>query len=77
GIAHLSPDAGPPFRMPRFAATEVLARELGLVFNRPAAADARERARGEALRLSDLAYMADRARAIGPAQLAALAPFRD
>jgi len=77
GIARIAVDGGAPMRLPRFAAGEVLARELGLVYNQPTARDGRERARGETLRLADLAFMADRARGIGAWQLERLARYRD
>ncbi len=63
--------------MPRGAAAEILVRELGFVYNQPSSRDARERARGEAMRLADLVFMLDTARAVGPWQRAKLARYRD
>ena len=77
GIARIAMDGGARLRLPRFAASEILARELGLVYNQPSSQDGRERSRGQALRLADLADMTDRARGIGPWQMARLARYRD
>ncbi|HTI35440.1 MAG TPA: NlpC/P60 family protein [Miltoncostaea sp.] len=77
GIARIAVDGGGVIRMPRFAGSEVLARELGLVYNQPSSQDGRERAKGQPLRLADLAYMADRARGVTPWQRAGLARYRD
>ena len=77
GIARIAVDGGGVLRMPRFAGSEVLARELGLVYNQPASQDGRERAKGQPLRLADLAYMADRARGVSSWQRAGLARYRD
>ena len=77
GIARIAIDGGARLRLPRFAASEILARELGLVYNQPSSQDGRERSRAQALRLADLAFMADRARSIGSWQTARLARYRD
>ena len=77
GIQRLSVTDGPRLRMPANAGSEVLVRELGLVYNQPASRDGRERSRRETMRLADLVYMLDRARAIGPWQKARLARYRD
>ncbi len=77
GIQHMTVDGGPALRMPANAGSEVLARELGLVYNQPSSRDGRERARREAMRLADLAYMIDRARGVGSWQKARLARYRD
>ena len=77
GIARIAVDGGGVLRLPRFAGSEVLARELGLVYNQPSAQDGRERAKGQPLRLADLAYMADRARGVSSWQKAGLARYRD
>ena len=77
GIARIAVDGGGVLRMPRFAGSEVLVRELGLVHNQPSSLDGRERAKGQPLRLADLADMADRARGISPWQTAGLARYGD
>jgi cell wall-associated NlpC family hydrolase len=77
GIARISVDGGGRLRLPRSAAAEVLARELGFVYNQPASRDARERSRGETMRLADLVFMLDRARAVGTWQRAKLARYRE
>jgi cell wall-associated NlpC family hydrolase len=77
GIAGMAVDGGPRLRLPRNAPSEVLVRELGLVYNQPSSRDARERSRGETMRLADLVYMLDGARRIGAWQTARLARFRD
>ena len=77
GIARISVEGGDRLRLPRSAAAEILARELGLVYNQPSSRDDRERARGETMRLADLVFMLDRARAVGPWQRAKLTRYRD
>ncbi len=77
GIQRMTVDGGPKLRMPAKAGSEVLARELGLVYNQPSSRDGRERARRETMRLADLVYMIDRARDVGPWQRARLERYRD
>lgn len=77
GIAHIAIDGGGALRLPRNAPSEILARELGFVYNQPSTRDARERSRGETMRLADLVHMLDRARRVGSWQRASLARFRD
>lgn len=77
GIARLRTADGTRLRLPRYAASEILARELGLVYNRLSPQDGRERSRKEAVRLADIAYALDRARSVGPWQKARLARYRD
>jgi cell wall-associated NlpC family hydrolase len=77
GIAHIAVDGGATLRLPRAAAAELLARELGFVYNQPSSRDSRERARAETMRLADLVAMLDRARTVGPWQRVRLARYRD
>ncbi|WP_217921275.1 C40 family peptidase [Miltoncostaea oceani] len=76
GLARITIASGQRLRMPRNAPSELLAREAGLVYNRPATQDARERSRGEAVRLADVVYALDRARMVGSWQRARLARYR-
>ncbi len=76
GLKAIAIDGGQRLRMPRSAPAEILAREAGLVYNRPSSQDARERGRGETARLADVVYALDRARMIGSWQRARLARFR-
>ena len=77
GIARIAIDGGARVRLPRFAPSEILARELGLVYNQPSSRDARERSRRQTMRLADLVHMLDRARRVGSWQRATLARYRD
>jgi cell wall-associated NlpC family hydrolase len=76
GLARIAVEGGQRLRMPRLGPSEILAREAGLVYNRPAAQDGRERSRREAVRLADVVYALDRARALGSWQKARLARYR-
>jgi cell wall-associated NlpC family hydrolase len=77
GASHVHVDGGPDLRLPANAGSEILVRELGLVYNQLSAQDGRERSRTQTIRLADLVYMVDRARGIGSWQKAALYKFRD
>ncbi len=77
GIARIAADGGGTLRLPRGAGAEILARELGLVYNQPSSRDARERSRNETIRLADLVYMTERARAVGSWQRKKLERYRD
>ncbi|MBJ7457537.1 MAG: C40 family peptidase, partial [Thermoleophilia bacterium] len=77
GISRISVEGGGALRLPRSAAAEILSRELGFVYNQPSSRDARERSRAETMRLADLVFMLDRARAVGSWQRARLARYRD
>jgi cell wall-associated NlpC family hydrolase len=77
GASRIHVAGGPDLRMPANAGSEILVRELGLVYNQLSAQDGRERSRNETMRLADLVYMTDRARGIGSWQKAALYKFRD
>jgi hypothetical protein len=77
GIAHIAVDGGGALRLPRNAPSEILARELGFVYNQPSSRDARERSRGETMRLADLVFMLDAARGVGAWQRTRLARYRD
>lgn len=77
GISRISVEGGGALRLPRSAAAEILSRELALVYNQPSSRDARERSRAETMRLADLVFMLDRARAVGSWQRARLARYRD
>ena len=77
GIARIAIDGGGRLRLPRYAASEILARELGFVYNQPSSRDARERSRRQTMRLADLVYMVDRARRVGSWQRATLARYRE
>ncbi len=76
GIARIAVDGGAPMRLPRSAGAEILVRELGLVYNQPSSRDARERTRGETMRLADLVVMLERARSVGEWQRARLPRYR-
>ena len=71
----LATDDGQRLPLPPNFGSEVLVRELGLVHNRRR--DDLERAMREPVRLSDLASMVDRARALTPEDRARVALFRD
>lgn len=75
-LTRLTVEGGQRLRMPRLGASEILAREAGLVYNRPASQDHRERSRREPARLADVAYALDRARMLGSWQRARLARYR-
>ena len=77
GIARLRTEDGARIRLPRYAASEILARELGLIYNRLSPQDGRERSRRETVRLADIAYALERARSVGSWQKARLARYRD
>ena len=77
GIARIAIDGGGRLRLPRYAPSEILARELGFVYNQPSSRDARERSRRQTMRLADLVYMVDRARRVGSWQRATLARYRE
>ncbi len=76
GIARIGVADGARIRLPRNGASEILAREAGLVYNRPSNQDGRERSRAETVRLADVVYALDRARALGSWQRARLARYR-
>ena len=76
GIARMSVEGGARIRLPRNAGSEILAREAGLLYNRPSTQDGRERSRREAVRLADVVYALDRAQALGSWQRARLARYR-
>jgi hypothetical protein len=76
-LQSLSTADGTRLRVPRNFASEVLARELGLVPNHPAHLDRLERARREPMRLADLAYMAARARDLSPWTLDRMSAYRE
>jgi cell wall-associated NlpC family hydrolase len=76
GIARIGVADGARIRLPRHGASEILAREAGLVYNRPTSQDGRERSRGETVRLADVVHALDRARALGSWQRARLARYR-
>jgi len=76
GLARITVASGQRLRMPRNGPSELLAREAGLVYNRPATQDARERSRGETVRLADVVFALDRARMVGSWQRAKLARYR-
>lgn len=77
GIARIAIDGGGTLRLPRNAPSEILARELGFVYNQPSTRDDRERGRAETMRLADLVHMLVKARSVGPWQRATLSRFRD
>lgn len=76
GLMTMSVEGGQRLRLPRSAPAEILAREAGLVYNRPTSQDGRERSRGETVRLADVVFALDRARVVGSWQRARLARYR-
>lgn len=76
GLMTISVTGGQRLRLPRSAPGEILAREAGLVYNRPSSQDGRERSRGETVRLADVVYALDRARVVGSWQRTRLARYR-
>lgn len=77
GIVRLRLEDGRRLRLPRHAGSEILAREAGLVYNRPSSQDGRERARRESVRLADVVHALDRARSLSSWQRERLARYRD
>lgn len=76
GIARLATADGAAFRMPAYAGSEVLARELGMVHNYPSRHEAHERSGREPVRWADLLGMLDAARRLDPGERARLAAYR-
>lgn len=76
GLARIRVDGGQRLRLPRMGASEILAREAGLLYNRPSSQDGRERSRREAVRLADVVYALERGRALGAWQRGRLARYR-
>ncbi|WP_217915445.1 NlpC/P60 family protein [Miltoncostaea marina] len=75
-LMRLATADGARLRMPRHAGSEILARELGLVYNRLSHEDGRERSRNESVRLADVVYALDRASGVGSWQTARLRRYR-
>ncbi len=75
-LARLSTADGRRLRLPRNFASEILVRELGLVYNYPAEDEHLERARSQPIRLAELAYMLQRARDLGSWELERMRAFR-
>lgn len=75
-LARLSTADGRRLRLPRNFASEILVRELGLVYNYPAADEALERARSQPIRMAELVYMLHRARGLDAWERRRMAAYR-
>lgn len=75
-LARLSTADGRRLRLPRNFASEILVRELGLVYNYPAQDEALERARSQPIRLAELVYMLQRARRVSSWDRQRIAAYR-